>query len=287
MPSTVDFEIVHKGQTEPITIYVRNTLTQDLENVAGASSFRLVDISNDSTEDSGSFGATGGTKITRISTGIYQYSFNASTYPGEYILAFRLTMENEVISQDIFVKPFAAKYFAYAAQLSLQVDKARKNVSDEIENMDQPDYMPAVNFFFGYDTKHYCFYLDRGVQFLNTIPPYTQLTVEGFPFNQYGTLLIDAATIAAMESQGIFAIDTDYNYSLGGNSLVIDHWGKISGFLSHLLNRFSKTAISWKQMYRAPGTVVYQYFPGGLRSQRVLNAMPAGFWSRLLSASYQ
>lgn len=287
MPSSVDFEIVHKGQTEPISIYVRNTLTQDLEDVAGTSSFRLINISDDSTEDSGNFSVSGSAKITRVSTGIYQYSFDASTYPNEYILAFRLTMANEVVSQDVFIKPVAAKYYAYAAQLSLQVDKSRKSISDDIENMDQSDFTPSTRFFFGYDTKHYCFYLDRGVQFLNAIPPYTQLTVEYFPFSQYGTILIDAATIAALESQGIFSIDTDFNYALGGNSLVIDHWGKISGFLSHLLARFQKTAISWKQLYRAPGTVVYQYFPGGLRSQRVLNSMPAGFWSRLLSASYQ
>lgn len=286
MPATVDYEIVHRNQTEPITIYVRNSLTGDLTDVAASSTFRLIKISDDSLKDSGSFIAAGGAKITHLATGIYQYNFDGAAYTDEYILSVRPVLTNETISNDIFIKSVSAKYSAYAAQLSVQTDKSRKTSQDEIVNMDQEDNEPSLQFFYGYDFKHHVFYLERGVQMLNAIPPYTAMTVDTFPFAEYGTLLIDAATIAALESQGIFAIDTDFNYALGGNSLIIEHFSKLNSAVSSLLARFTKHASSWKQLYRTKGMVMFQYLPGGVRSARVLNSAPSGFFSRLLSQVY-
>lgn len=287
MTATVDYEIVHADQTEPIDIRVRNTLTEDLVDVSGTSSFSLINIADDSTEDSGTFGAAGSAKMVRAAEGIYQYSFNAETYPAGYLLATRCVLANETISQDIYIKSASARSFAYAAQLRGIVDKARKSVSDEIVNMDRDDNQPSLQFFYGYDSKQLIYYLERGLQYLNAIPPYTGLTIDLFPFSQYGSILLDAGTIAALESQGVFAIDSDFSYSLGGNSLVIDHFSKLSSMVSQILGRFQKTAISWKQQYRSKGLIIYSFMPGGVRAMRQLNAMPSGFWSRLLSSVYQ
>ena len=287
MVATVDFDIVHKNQTEPISIRVKNTSTEDLVDVAGTSSFSLINIANDTSEDSGTFEAAGSAKMVRVAEGIYNYSFDAAAYPYEYLLATRCVLANETSSQDIYVKSSSARSFAYAAQLRSIVDKARKSTSDDIVNMNRADNQPSLQFFYGYESKQLIYYLERGVQYLNAIPPYTGLTVDLFPFPQYGAILLDAATIAALEAQGIFAIDTDFNYALGGNSLVIDHYSKLSGMVSQILGRFTKTAISWKQQYRSKGLVMYQFMPGGVRAMRQLNAMPSGFWSRLLSAVYQ
>jgi len=284
--SFTDFHVVLANQTEPITFYVRDTLTNSLTDVAGTSSFNLINISDDSSEDSGSFTASGGTSITHAGTGIYQYSFDASTYNEEYLLATRCILENVTVSNNVFVKSVSTKYYAYAAQLRVQVDKARKSISDYIENMDRASTDPDIQLFYGYDDKHLIFYLDRGVQFINAIPPYTSLTVDNYPFAQYGTILIDAATIAALESQGIFSIDTDFNYALGGNSLVIDHYGKLSGMISAILNRFTKASVGFKQQYRTKGTVLHQVGPGGyMGAGRIYSALPAGFWSRFFSSA--
>jgi len=287
MQNQVEFEIVHKSQSEPVIIYVRNTLTKDLEDVSGTSSWRLINIANETEEDSGSFGATGSTDIVRLNTGMYRYTFDATTYTGEYILSLTLTMTNEVVGQDIFIKSHSAKAFAYAAALRAQVDKARKSISDDIENEDQPDFTPTVSFMYGYDTKYLIFYLERGIQLLNVQPPYTGWSIESYPFQWYGSVLIDAATIAALESQGIFAIDTDFNYSLGGNSLIIDHFSKLSTFLQYLLARFTRESVAFKQLFRTKGGVIFQFMPGGIRSSRQLNAYPSGFWSRMLSSVQQ
>jgi len=280
--ATTSFDIFKKGQTEPITIEIRNPTNQDLVNPSTNSTFKLIDISDDSVKDSETFAPTGGTKVTRIDTGIFQYQFDASTYPNEYLASFRCPLSSDVINIDVYVKSVSAKHFVYASVLKSQVDKARKSVYDDIENMDNLDG-PAIRLFYGYDTPHLIFYLERGMQYINAVPPYTAMGVDNYPFNQYGSILIDAGTIAALEAQGIFAIDTDYNYSLGGNSLVIDHYSKLSTALSALITRFDKSVTAFKQMFRSKGTVLYQFLPGGMRAQRMLAAMPSGWWSRLLS----
>jgi hypothetical protein len=288
MPTNMtDFEILRKNQTEAVTIFVRDSLTNDLSDVYATSTFTLVDISDDTTKDSGSFGPTGSAKMVRIDEGIYRYNFNSQTYPNEYLLCVKCTMQNEIINNNMFIKSVSAKHFAYAAQLRLQVDKARKSIKDELINMDRTSGQPSITFLYGYDDKNLIFYLERGVQYLNAIPPYTTMSIDIFPFQQYGSMLIDAATISALESQGVLAIDTDYNYSLGGNQLVIDHFTKLSSHVSNLLNRFQKSAVSFKRLWTSPGLVLFSFMPGGVRAMRQLSALPSHFWSRLLSSVYQ
>lgn len=287
MPQTItDFDVLRTNQTEYLTIFVRDPKTEELVDVAGTSTFNLINTSDDSNEYTTTFTRDGGTGVVHAGTGIYQYLFNASTFNAEYLASFRCVLAGEVTINNIFVKSEPSATFAKAAALRVQVDKARKSVSDEIANMDRATNEPSTQLFYGYDDKHLIYYLERGVQIINAAPPYTGLTVATFPWSQYGVLLTDAAVIAALESQGIFAIDTDYSYSLGGNSLVIDHFTKINAMLGTMLARFDTMLKAFKQQYRAKGTVVFQWMPGGVRAARQLSAMPSGFWSRMLSSAF-
>ena len=285
--ATTELSILRSGQTENLTFFVRDPSNDILTDVASTSKFDLIDITDDSNKATQNFGPTGAGSITHPSTGVYQYNLNTTTFPDGYLAAMRCVLSDEVIDRNIFVKSVSSRTFAYAAQLRLQVDKSRKSISDEIQNMDKPSGEPSIEFLFGYDDGALIYYLERGVQLINMTPPYTGFTVDTFPFAQYGSILIDAGTIAALESQGIFAIDTDFNYSLGGNSLVIDHFTKLSTMISNILNRFNVMVVKFKQQFRTKGTVLFTWQPGGVRSQRVLSALPAGFWSRLMSSVYQ
>ncbi len=286
MISTTDFDIFLKNQSEYLTIFVRDPRTEELTDVVGTSTYNLINISDDSSEDSGSFTATGGTSIVHSSTGVYQYLFNGTTYPDKYVASFRCVLDGDVMGYNTFVKTVGSKYYAYAAQLRPIIDKAQKSVSDLLENMDRATNDPAVQFHFGVDLKSMCLYLDRGVQYINIVPPYTNFTVETFYFDQNGSILLDAALIAYLEAQGLFAIDTDYNYSLGGNSFVVDHFTKLNAFMSSLFTRFDKSLVSYKQQFRSKGSVLFCWQPGGVRTARQLNALPGGYWSRLLSAAF-
>lgn len=286
MISTTDFDIFLKNQSEYLTVFVRDPRDEELTDVVGTSTFNLINISDDSSEDSGTFTATGGASIVHASTGVYQYLFNGATYKDKYVASFRCVLDSDVMGYNTFVKTVGSKYYAYAAQLRPIIDKAQKSVSDLLANMDRTTNDPAIQFNFGVDLKSMCLYLDRGVQYINVVPPYTNFSVENFFFDQNGSMLLDAALIAYLEAQQLFAIDTDYNYSLGGNSFVVDHFTKLNSFLSTLFTRFDKSLISFKQQFRSKGTVMMQITPGGVRSQRMLNSMPSGYWSRLLSSAF-
>ena len=287
MPQSVtDFDVLLKGQTEYLTAFVRDPKTDELTDVIGNSTFSLIDIADDSVKFTETFATSGSANIIHPSQGVYQYSFNTVTYPDQYLAAFRCVLDGEVINNNVFVKNEPAAMFAYAAQLRVQVDKARKSVSDDIENVDKAESEPSTKFFYGYSDAHLIFYLERGAQLVNVVPPYTQFTPVTFPWYSSGTILIDAATIAALESQGIFAIDTDYSYQLGGNSLVIDHFTKLNTALTSLVTRFDTNLVRFKQQFRSKGLVMFQWMPGGVRAARQLSAMPSGFWSRMLSSAF-
>lgn len=288
MSSFTDFEIFLKGTEGKLTIFLRDPLTQDLTDVVAPSTFQLINVASDTVEVSDTFTAAGGTQVTRVSEGIYQYTLDTSTYDGEYIGIFECVLNGKVVKNNVFVKSAPAKHFAYAAQLRITVDKARKSISDDIENMDQDDYDPAVELFFGYADKHLIYYLERGLQMINAVPPWTALDLDNYPFESYGDLLITAATVAALESQALLSVDTDYNYSLGGNAFVIDHFSKLSSFITgHLMSKLNAMVVNFKHIYKRSGTVMSQLQPGGFRTARLLNVLPAGFWSRMLSSAYR
>jgi hypothetical protein len=287
MPNSVsitDFDVLRKGQTELVTIFCKDPATDELVDVAGNSTFSMIDIHDDATKVTQVFGGAGAGVVTHPSTGVYQYSMNTTTYNQEYLLAFKCLLTGEVVNYNMFIKSVTARHFAYAAALRNQVDKARKSISDDIANMDKPSNEPSVRFFYGYSDAHLIYYLERGMQIINAVPPYTAMTVDTYPFDQYGSTLISSATLACAESAGIFSIDTDYNYSLGGNSLVLDHFTKLNTFTASLVARFDKQVVSFKQQFRTKGTVTFQWMPGGVRSARMLAALPNSFYSRMLSS---
>jgi len=287
MASFTDFEILISGSTGDLKIFLRDPLTEDLTDVVAPSTFQLIDLATNTVEVSDTFTAAGGTAVNRVSEGVYTYALNTTTYDGEYLALFDCVLNGKTSKNNIFVKSVSARQFSYAARLRATVDKARKSVSDHIENMDQDDFDPAVELFFGYDDKHLIYYLERAVQMINAVPPTTGLDLDSYPFDQYGDLLLTAATIASLEAQTILSIDTDYNYSLGGNAFVIDHYSKLSSFITgHLMNKLNTMLINFKSIYRRSGTVMSQLQPGGFRTARLLNALPSGFWSRMLSSVF-
>ncbi len=286
LTSTTGFDIIMKGKKESISTYVRDPGTGDLIDVVGNSTFSMIDIEDDSVAFSEVFSTTGSTHIIHAGPGIYQYAFDTNVYTKQYVLCFDCLLPSEQISFNTFIKTEPSKMFARAAELRIQVDKARKSISDDIENMDKPNNVPATRLFFGFSDAHLIYYLERGAQIVNVVPPYTSLTPISFPWDVAGSVLVDAAVIAALESQGIFAIDTDYSYSLGGNSLVIDHFTKINTYLSGLVARFDKNLVRFKQQFRSKGLVMFQWSPGGVRSARQLSSLPPGFFSRMMSSAF-
>ena len=285
MYSITDFNIFRTGETGQLTFFVRDPANNELADVYADSKFELVNIFDNSILISDTFPPAGDSLIVRKGRGVYQVDINTVTYPTEYLAALTCVMPGEIVGYNIFFKSVSARQFKYAAMLRGQVDKSQKSMVDYIENMEREGEAP-LKIFYGYSDGSLIFYLERGLQYINAIPPYTYMAVDDFPFNTNGAILLDAATIAALEAQGIFSIDTDYDYSLGGNSMVIDHYTKLSGAVSSIVERFQREVIPFKNQFLTKGFLLHQFLPGGVRDMRFLSSLPSGFWSRMLSGSW-
>lgn len=285
MHSVTDFNIFRKGETGQLTIFVKDPHNNQLCDVYAPSKFELVNIVDDSILLSETFPPAGGTYVKRQALGVYQVDISTVTYPKEYLAAVTCILPGEVVGYNTFFKSVSAKHFKCASVLRAYVDKAQKSMVDYLQNMDREEEAP-LKIFYGFSDANLIYYLERGIQIINAVPPYTGFTIDLFPFDLNGAILIDAATIAALEAQGIFSIDTDYDYSLGGNSMVIDHFSKLSSMVSSVLARYQAAVLPFKNQFLIKGALLHQFLPGGVRDMRQLSALPSGFWSRMLSGSW-
>ena len=169
-------------------------------------------------------------------------------------------------------------YYRIMPYLRLQLDKARKSQMGASLDLQAEDYN-FNNLDWEYRDAHMAAYLDLGCQMINLISPQTYFTVPNFPFAMFGQLLIEAAMISALDSQQLFAVDTDFDYSLGGNAIRVDHLAGLSGFARELVDRFNMQVKVFKQRYRSKGTALIQV-QYGIGLGRFLNVVPSGWWSR-------
>ncbi len=146
-------------------------------------------------------------------------------------------------------------------RLKNQVDKARKRQG--LEGV-------------GYLDGNLLLYLQGGLDEINTWPPVTSFMLDSYPYSTHGQLLIDSATIVAMWSQGMFAIDTDASsYSDQGFSFTVDHQAKMDRVISSLGAKIKDQLKALKFEYAQSGSVLVQampYYPIGI----LLNTTPRG-----------
>jgi hypothetical protein len=157
-----------------------------------------------------------------------------------------------------------------------QLDKAKKSV--QRLDVDGTDYnFDGLDW--DYKDYHLATYLDLGVQLINLTSPQTYFTVNNFPSQYFGTLLVMAGMISALDAQKLFSIDTDFDYSLGGNSIRVDHFSNLATFNRELVDRYNALVRVFKQRYRTKGTALIQV-QYGIGLGRFLNVVPSGWWSR-------
>jgi len=252
-----------KGSTRDIILVVIDPITgyrTDAESIT----FSIIDNKDD---EVGTETYPGSTYVTKRDAGIFALSFDSDTYENsEYLLNVSIDIATGLnFMRNKVVRIVPGLYFKIGAILRNQIDKANKLLHYRLQ--------------FGYTDAQLVTWLDLGVHLINMIPPYTSFNVPSFPFAVYGKMLIDAATIAALESQGLFAIDTDFDYALGGNSLTLDHFTKISGYLDYMVARFNENLRQFKQMFRIKGGAMVQT-QYGYGFGRFLSVVPPGFFSR-------
>lgn len=149
--------------------------------------------------------------------------------------------EPSTILQVVRILP--PKVFAFLPRFRLQIDKAIKIVDE------------ATNCFLGYSDGMLLEYLEGGLNSINTYQPNTNMILRDFPFDTHGQLLIDVATLVALNSQTLFAVDTDLRYSDQGYSFDIAHVQPLQSFMSSLTQRVDKLVPLFKLNFATMGSI--------------------------------
>jgi len=216
--------------------------------------------------------------------GVYIFNYKKDYFKDELLLTVVGDYNNDLFVHNHLFLPLLPVVFTMIIYLRNQIDKSLKSVGrrgleDIIPNDPQTALDDIVQDFpFGYTDEHCVLYLKLGLSLINVIAPYTAFRLVNFPFAYGSKVLIDAATISALEAQGLFSIDTDYDYSFGGKSLVVRHFGDLSSFLSALVDRFNSEVRVFKSLYRTRGNILIQ-LPYGFGLGRLLAALPTGYWA--------
>lgn len=259
IPNPNQTYLVIVGQTKRMKVNFKNALNVDYD----PTTIKLTVYRPDNLAYFTETYSITGPNIIKLSTGNYYVDFTGdSNYIGDYqfIWSWVDAGSTEQFTGVQFITTLPIQVLSLVPNLKNQVDKAFK----------------AVNTIFGYNDENLYYYIRGAISRINIAPPNTSFTLQSFPYKINQQLVIDVATFIALEAQGLCAIDTDANYTLQGNSMSIDHWAKISAYLSMLEKRADTELANFKLDYLTRiGGVKSERGPG-FRQVSVFQASPSG-----------
>jgi len=177
---------------------------------------------------------------------------------GSYLLRWK-SSDNEVGTQLYIVIDGKMQHWMYS--LKNLIDKSMKDNTKTWSYTDSDLFMYIVN----------------GLNYFNTLMPISSFNLGGVPFYLEG-LMIDLASLFAIQAQMMYSIDTDVNYSDQGMSLNIDHFSKLNTAYELVANRVIDNAKKIKWTMGARPVVLAQFNPERSRSfvfnQFIANGFP-------------
>ena len=173
--------------------------------------------------------------------------------------------EQQVVCEN--VKVITHRMKSLVPKLRLIIDKAIKLVNDDD---------PSDPCFLGYKDSQLIHFLEDGLQIINVYQPSGVFTMDNYPFNAFEFTLIEAALMAGVMSQELFAIDTDVpSWSDQGNSFVIQHQPQLAQYLNWLSARLDKMIPQLKLRFVSSGSLHIEAGPN-FRLASLVAAAPSG-----------
>lgn len=274
-------ELVLKNTTERIDIYVTDANCNPID--ATALTLKVYDrcenlILQDDYINGYGDPATLPTQIVKpaATTGQYYFPFGDTTFdtdnstatPGKYLFMWTVTgaAGSEPVNIVQVANVVTVRTMSLLPTLRRIVDKAAKQVDDD----------PDDPVFVGYHDWMLVDALEGGLGWINAFQPYPMwASIDDFPIETHGRILIDGAVMDTLTSQEIFAVDTDLNFSDQGNSFIIEHQPKLSSILNMTWQRLSQMVPPMKWQYVQSGAVHVQAGPS-FRFQQLIDASPSG-----------
>lgn len=194
-------------------------------------------------------------RIKHPSTGKYYLTLgdvvsetsSTGTYLANWTVRTDSTAEEMTSTQVLEI--VSSRVLSLLPRLRLQLDRSLKVV--DLENY----------CFLGYTQAMLVLFLRSGLEYINSFQPYIGFSnLDAFPLEQYAEILIKAATYVAIESQMIFAVDSDIaQYSAATHSFSVNHFQPLAAYLSQLQADLNVRVPNFKRHFVNSGTAKAEY----------------------------
>jgi hypothetical protein len=194
-------------------------------------------------------------RIKKIDTGRYGINWGEvasdTSSPGTYL--FNWTVRETEKSEESFrtqvIEIVDPSVLSLLPRLRLQIDKSIKVINPE-------EYCTL-----GYSDAQLVMFLKAGLERISAAQPYPGwMNLYQFPIQHGGELLISCAVLSALESQYLFAVDTDVpSFSDQGHSFVVTHATQIQALYNSMLTGISTRIREFKLHYVKSGSVGVEF----------------------------
>lgn len=271
--SLPSINVVLTGASEPIDIQITNS-----DGIAEDADVIKVDITdlggNVIVSDDYMAPPVGGSNIIKPvgTVGLYYYNFGAVTtlvdHTADYILRWTAKATSADIPRTILqnIKVVSGSVVYNLPYIRLMIDKSRKLVD------------PTNDVFLGYTDNQLIMFMEGAMQIINGYQPetITGFTIENFPWTDFRHVANEAALMAGVLSQQLFAIDTDMpNYSDNGTTFVIAHQPQLASLLNQISQRLDRAIPQMKLQFVSTGSIHIEQGPN-MRLAMLVNAAPTG-----------
>lgn len=196
-------------------------------------------------------------RITKASTGNYYVTLGdvsgETSSTGTYVANWtaRINASSEEMVNTTVIEIVSSRVLSLLPRLRLQIDRSLKVV-------DLSSYC-----FLGYTQPMLVLFLRSALEYINSFQPYISWSnLDFFPIERYAEILIKAATYVALESQMLFALDTDtQGFSTNGHSYQLLHQSPLANYLSSLRAELENRIPSFKLHFVRSGTAKVELTP--------------------------
>jgi len=210
-------------------------------------------------------------RIKKLSTGKYYVTLGDESgetdSTGTYVANWtaRIDEDSEEMYATNVIEVVSSRVLSLLPRFNMQINRSWKVVDVESACL------------LGYTSPMLVMFLRSALEMINSYQPSAQFyNLDMFPIEQYGQTLIEVATYIALESQMLFALDTDLpNYNSSGHAFTLAHQQPLAAYLGQLRASLDSKIPKFKMHFLRSGTCKVCYAPS-LAFSSLLSAAPWG-----------
>ena len=194
-------------------------------------------------------------RIKHIGTGHYGIKWGTedgeTANPGTLLFNWtaRVSTDTEEFYRTQILEVVTPRVLSLLPRMRLQLDKSIKVINPE----------QFCNL--GFSDSQLILYLQNGLSRICTAQPYPSwYSLDAFPIETATELLLSASLVSALESQYLFAVDTDIqSFSDQGHAFQLTHFAPLKGLYDTLVNSLPQRIREFKLQHVQSGTVLTEF----------------------------